>query len=112
MAEFITETKNKIQEPGNDQGSRSIDVPPEENQEPASDVPTGNAQGQGPIVVIGPGDDAKGQGLVIIDESVGNLKEQEPEEEEEEEDSDYNPEERANFSRPPGKRSAPKPKTG
>ncbi|XP_060186452.1 uncharacterized protein LOC132615872 [Lycium barbarum] len=109
MAEFITDTKNKIQEPGKDQGSRSIDVPPEENQEPASDAPTGNAQGQGPIVVIGPGDNAKGQKLVIIDESVENSKEQE---EEEEEDSDYNPEERSNFSRPPGKRSAPKPKTG
>ncbi|XP_059309011.1 uncharacterized protein LOC132060132 isoform X1 [Lycium ferocissimum] len=153
MAKFIADTKSKFQDlfeylvscgkssKGNDQGPArdvqgddlglTIYMPKEDQAGPASDVPPRNAQDQGHIVVIGPGnntqnqgqptnippvDDAQqGQGLVIIDESTGiNAQEQE-----QDDDIDFEPladgfvpEERANFSRPPGKKSAPIPKTG
>ncbi|KAJ8564983.1 hypothetical protein K7X08_001443 [Anisodus acutangulus] len=118
-----------------DDPRQTIYIPEEDQAGPASDVPARNAQGQGHIVVIGQGNNTQNQGQTTnipqgdaqqgqgINQSGGNAQEQKQEEEEEQEEEEneddfeplpegFVPEERANISKPPGKRSAPTPKTG
>ncbi|XP_060186823.1 uncharacterized protein LOC132616222 [Lycium barbarum] len=112
MANFIADTKNKIQdlfvylvscgksskEPGNGQGL-AIDVP-------------GNAHDHG-LVIIDISGNAEGQEpLVPISSEPENSKEQEKENDEMFYGKTVKPDNKAYISTPPGKREAPPPKTG
>ncbi|KAK6791028.1 hypothetical protein RDI58_010109 [Solanum bulbocastanum] len=95
MAEFIedTNTKNKNKDP-----SISLASDGKSSNEPSK------VDQVEQVVETQPGNNTQNQ-------EKENSQEQEQTETEEEEEND-NDEERANFSTPPGKRSAPKPKTG
>ncbi|KAM3281021.1 putative protein isoform X2 [Capsicum chacoense] len=162
MANFFTNTKNKIQdlfvyivscgksskEPSrNDHQGPSRDAPldPQDAGVPPSHVPQNNAQGQLPhTIVIQPEKTTQNQGqpttntppvqenieqedqglLVVVPPIQENIVEQQQgqvnsQEQKQENDDDFVPlppgfvpEGRANFPKPPGKRSAPIIKTG
>ncbi|MCD9640028.1 hypothetical protein HAX54_025040 [Datura stramonium] len=100
----MEDPKNKIQDQSCNELAKAGDDSKMKKSNPSDDVPptnnNNNTQNQGQPTNVPP----QGQ---VLDGSSQSQKQEQVQEEEEEDD-----EERANFSRPPGKTSAPKPKTG